>query len=355
MKQTPKVSIVIPVYNVEKYIDECFQSLLAQDHTNIEVIIVDDGSLDSSAVICDSYAESDSRFCVIHTKNRGIAASRNTAMEFVSGEYCFYLDPDDVLETDSISYLVNLIESTDSDMALAVTRQFRGEYTAVDQAPVKETIYNSKKDIIEKVLFDKSDLKPLHRKTEESVVTYEFFSTLYRVDKLIENHIQFLPISYGEDTYVCFKSLLTSDKVVTSSKVVYSHRRNLTSTSFQYHPELLPETSDYCRYYLGLFEEYAPEYTAQAEEGLDGTYLYRCLTSIEGELFYSPHDKPIREKIKTVRQIRNDNKFKKLFTFESMKYTSGGVYRMILIGIKLRLYPIIVSMISIARKRKQRQ
>lgn len=148
MKQTSKVSIVIPVYNVEKYIDECFQSLLAQEHTNIEVIIVDDGSLDSSSMICDSYAALDSRFLVIHTKNRGIAVSRNTAMEFMSGEYCFYLDPDDVLETDSISYLVNLIGSTDSDTALAVTRQFRGEYTAVDQAPANETIYDSKKDIV---------------------------------------------------------------------------------------------------------------------------------------------------------------------------------------------------------------
>ena len=129
MKQTSKVSIIIPVYNVEKYIDECFQSLLSQEHTNIEVIIVDDGSLDSSSMICDLYAASDSRFRVIHTKNRGIAASRNTAMEFMSGEYCFYLDPDDVLETDSISYLVGLIENTESDIALAVTRQFRGEYT----------------------------------------------------------------------------------------------------------------------------------------------------------------------------------------------------------------------------------
>ena len=355
MKQTPKVSIVIPVYNVEKYIDECFQSLLAQDHTNIEVIIVDDGSLDSSAVICDSYAESDSRFRVIHTKNRGIAASRNTAMKFMSGEYCFYLDSDDVLETGSISYLVNLIENTNSDMALAAIRQFSEDYSPVDKSPVNETIYDSRQEIIEKIMFDKADLKPLYRKSEESEVTYDFKSTLYRVEKIFANDIQFLPITYGEDTYVCFKSLLTSNKVVTSTMVVYSYRKNLTSTTFQYHPELLKETLDYCCYYIGLFEEYAPEYITQAEEGLDGTYLFRCLASVEGELFYSPLDKPIRDKIKTVRQIRNDKKFKKLFTFESMKYTSGGVYRMILIGIKLRLYPVIVSMISIIRKRKQRQ
>ena len=319
------------------------------------MIIVDDGSLDSSSMICDSYTESDSRFCVIHTKNRGIAASRNTAMEFMSGEYCFFLDSDDVLAPDSISYLVGLIEKTESDMALAVIRQFQGEYADVDKSPAKETILDSRKDIIEKVLFEKADLKPLPLKNMKLEVYYDFKSILYRVEDLIANDICFLPISYGEDTYVCFKSLLTSEKIVTSTKIVYYYRKNPTSTTFQYHPELLRETSDYYRYYLGLFEEYAPEYIQQAEKGLDGTYLYRCLTSIEGELFFSPIDKQIREKIKPVRHIRNDKKFKKLFTFESMKYTSGGVYRMILIGIKLRLDPVIVSMISIIRKRKQRQ
>ena len=355
MKQILKVSIIIPVFNVEKFIDECFQSILAQEHTNLEVIIVDDGSLESSSLICDSYVALDSRFRVIHTKNRGIAASRNTAMEFMSGEYCFYLDSDDVLEPGSISYLVGLIERTKSSMAVAAIRQFSGDYDALENLHAKETIYDSRKDIIEKVLLDKADLKPLHLKNEEPEVAYDFKSTLYRVNELIANGIHFLPISYGEDTYVCFKSLLTSEKVVTSSKIVYSYRKNSTSTTFQYHPELLKETADYCRYYIGLFEEYAPEYIPQVEKGLDGQYLYRCLTSIEGELFFSPQDKPIREKIKTVRQIRNDKKFKKLFTFESMKYTSGGVYRMILIGVKMRLYPVIVSLISAARKLKQRQ
>ena len=355
MKQTSKVSIIIPVYNVEKYIDECFKSVLAQEHKNLEVIIVDDGSLESSAMICDSYAELDSRFRVIHKKNCGVAASRNTAMKIMSGEYCFYLDSDDVIETDSISYLVSLIENTDSDMALAVTRRFSGKYSAEDESPAIETIYDTRQEIIEKVLFDKADLKPLYRKNEKTEVAYEYVSTLYKANKLIANNIHFLPISYGEDAYVCFKSLLTSERVVTSTKVVYSYRKNLASTTFQYHPELLKETSDYCRYYIGLFEEYAPEYISQAEEGLDGQYLFRCLSSIEGELFYSPLDKPVREKIKTVRNIRNDKKFKKLFTFESMKYTSGGRYRIVLIGIKLRLYPVIICLISAIRIFKQRQ
>ena len=355
MSQMSKVSIIIPVYNVEKYIDECFVSVVGQAHESIEVIIVDDGSTDSSPMICDSYAARDNRFFVVHTRNRGIAAARNLAMEFMSGEYCFFLDPDDVLEHDSISYLVNLIERTESDMALAVTRQFRNEYVPAEPAPVTENVYFSLKAIIEDVLFDKGDVKPIRIKNEIPKIAYEFFSVLYKTNKLATNDIHFIPVSYGEDTYVCFKSLLTSQKVVTSSKIVYSHRRNPTSTTFQYHPNFLKETYVYYKYYLELFEKYAPDYIPRAEEGLDGQYLYRCLSAIEGELYFSPIDKPVIDKIKTVRQIRNDEKFKKLFTFESMKYTSDGMYRKILIGIKLGLYPVIVCAISAARKQKRRQ
>lgn len=354
MNSALKVSIVVPVYNVEKYIEECFDSILRQEYSNIEVILVDDGSMESSSKICDTYVQLDNRFCVIHTQNCGIASARNLAMKYMTGEYCFFLDPDDVLEIDSISYLVELIEKTDSDIALAVTRQFKGEYVPVEGTNVEEHIYDIRKDIIEKVLFDKGDVKPLYKKYESPKVGYEFFSSLYKTNQLVCNDIYFLPISYGEDTYVCFKSLLISKKVVTSTKVVYSHRKNLTSTTFQYHPELLEETSDYYKYYLELFEKYADEYISWAKEGLDGQYLCRCLTAMEGELFYSPVDKPIREKINTVRQIRKDKKFKELFTFGSMKYTSGKKYRRVLVGIKLGLYPIIVSIISIARRIKSK-
>lgn len=92
-----KVSIVIPVYNVEKYLDKCIKSVLKQSHENLEIIMVDDGSTDNSGKIADSYLEKDSRIKVIHKKNEKVSAARNTGIDAATGEYVCFADADDYL------------------------------------------------------------------------------------------------------------------------------------------------------------------------------------------------------------------------------------------------------------------
>lgn len=91
------VSIIVPVYNVEEYLSECVDSVLNQTYSDIEVILVDDGSTDQSGNICDEYAEMDSRIKVIHKKNEGVSAARNTGIETASGERIIFVDSDDCL------------------------------------------------------------------------------------------------------------------------------------------------------------------------------------------------------------------------------------------------------------------
>lgn len=110
------VSIIIPVYNVENYIVECLKSVERQTYSQIEVVIVDDGSTDSSAQICDEFATKDRRFKVIHTPNNGVAAARNVGLENASGEYLFFLDSDDLLEYFSIEKLMDLMSRYQADM-----------------------------------------------------------------------------------------------------------------------------------------------------------------------------------------------------------------------------------------------
>ncbi len=100
------ISIIIPVYNVEKYLERCFDSLVAQTYKNLEFIIVDDGSTDNSGGICDRYAQSDPRFKVLHTENGGVCAARNKALEMVTGEYIGFVDPDDECTPDMFEYLM---------------------------------------------------------------------------------------------------------------------------------------------------------------------------------------------------------------------------------------------------------
>ena len=114
----PEVSMIVPVYQVEKYIAQCIESVLNQTFQNFELILIDDGSKDKSGIICDSYAEMDDRILVIHTENRGAAAARNTGLERASGRYITFLDGDDYLAENMIARLYEVIEHSEYDVVV---------------------------------------------------------------------------------------------------------------------------------------------------------------------------------------------------------------------------------------------
>ena len=113
-KETSKslVSIIIPAYNVEKYIEKCLSSILEQTYTNIEVVVVDDGSTDKTGQLIDSVTQQDSRVHVIHKKNAGVSAARNSGIEMSTGEYLVFVDGDDCIAHDYVEYMLSLIENT---------------------------------------------------------------------------------------------------------------------------------------------------------------------------------------------------------------------------------------------------
>lgn len=98
-----KVSVIVPVYNVEKYISRCIESILSQTFTDFELLLIDDGSTDSSGKICDEYAKKDTRIKVFHTENRGVSAARNLGIKEASAEWISFVDSDDWVETDYLS------------------------------------------------------------------------------------------------------------------------------------------------------------------------------------------------------------------------------------------------------------
>ena len=130
-RENPLISIIIPVYNSEKYIRACLESVLNQDYKNLEIIIINDGSTDRSGNICEDYAQKDRRIQVIHESNEGVSTARNSALSIVKGEFVSFVDADDFVEVDFISELYRAMTEYRADVAICgyeKVEEVKGKY-----------------------------------------------------------------------------------------------------------------------------------------------------------------------------------------------------------------------------------
>lgn len=146
-----KISFIVPVYNVEKYLKKCVDSILGQTFQNLELILVDDGSPDNCPAICDAYAQKDSRVRVIHKKNAGVDEARNSGIEAAAGEWCYFVDSDDWLELDAAERLYNEAMETGADCVMTdCVRVFENGSTE-RMYQFSETFFTDKKEDIENI------------------------------------------------------------------------------------------------------------------------------------------------------------------------------------------------------------
>ena len=205
----PLLTVVIPVYNVEKYLKRCIDSILIQEWKNYEIILVDDGSTDNSPQICEDYAKAYDIISVIHKENGGLSEARNTGISNAEGEYVYFLDSDDWIEPNTFSDLAEVIESDQYDII-----SFNQEFV------------KSEHDII------KSDSKRTKRLTgKEALIdmfSYGFitgFATdkIYRKALFTKNTIQFPVGKYYEDLGTNYKLFLAAKKVYATNQKYYHY------------------------------------------------------------------------------------------------------------------------------------
>ncbi len=261
MENQALISVIIPVYNVENYLRECIDSVLCQTYGNFEIILVDDGSTDSSGGICDEYVDRDERISVIHQKNAGPSKTRNTGLENATGEYIYFLDSDDYIEKNALELLVNTAESNDADLVFFDAHSFSDDGAEVKQGYVVKGTYetNSGYEI----------LAELHRNKDYhcSVVLLFISKTL-----LNNNNIRFLESAYcSEDMLFTYKVYCSSQRTAQCKNTLY-HRRYrscsiVTSPKSQRHFRSCHDVYEEIRAYserIGKTGDYmATEYTVR--------------------------------------------------------------------------------------------
>lgn len=148
--ERPLITVIIPCYKVEKYLHKCIDSILVQSYTNLEIILVDDGSPDKSGYICDIYAQKDSRIKVIHKPNGGLSDARNKGIEAAHGEFLTFVDSDDYISKDYIEVLYKLLIENNAQMSICLPCciNIQGEVITKEKKPIKKITFNSDEALI---------------------------------------------------------------------------------------------------------------------------------------------------------------------------------------------------------------
>lgn len=219
----PKISIIIPVYNVERYLRECIDSVLAQNFADFECLLIDDGSSDGSGAICDDYARRDPRFRVFHQPNSGVSAARNLGLSLAQGEYLAFIDSDDTVDPDYLGGLLKNMQ--DSDLSICgLSRTRHG---------IRKTLLPP--DGNHKTLTDQNN--GYFAALLESYSLYGPVCKLYRLSIIKENHIIFpVGISYGEDLIFNFHYLERCASISSQTISLYNYmvHENSLSTSYRH-------------------------------------------------------------------------------------------------------------------------
>ena len=151
MSDNDLISIIIPIYNVEKYMEKCLNSVVNQTYNNIEIILIDDGSKDKSREICDNYAKKDNRIKVVHKENNGVSSARNTGIDMSKGKYITFIDSDDYIDTDYIETLYKLCTRNDADIAICGVKDEDFDGNVVNESnEIKKKL--NKKEMLKELL-----------------------------------------------------------------------------------------------------------------------------------------------------------------------------------------------------------
>lgn len=295
------ISVILPIYNVEKYLEDCLESLLVQTHTNLEIILVNDGSKDSSLEICKSYAEKDARIKVIDKVNEGVAIARNTGIEAATGDYVAFVDPDDWVEPEMYASMLAQAKKWDSPICLcnffkdtkrrSIPKYFEFENEMLEGNDIIEELINN--------MIGMPDLLPKYIYVMGSV-----WRGIYSRAFLNAHQLRFVPkLTIMEDLIFMVQVLLQCQRVAIDQGVWYHYVQHATSTLHTYNGQLWEDQL----VVYELLEKSLKEAKLESEmrNRLDIRYIGMILTAIKNET-YAKKDGDLKDTLTNLKEIFMD-------------------------------------------------
>ena len=253
------LSVIVPIYGVEKYLSKCLDSIIAQTYLNIQIILVNDGSPDKCSQICEVYAARDNRIIVIHKENGGLSSARNAGIEKATGAYIAFVDSDDFIHPKMYEILIDNLERNDADISVSNLKKVYDEREEIDSLGENKVFLYEKRDAMRN-FFDKNLYVPTVVAWTK-VYKRELFST-----------IRFPEGKIHEDEFVTYKVFWSAKRIVyTSLKLYYYVQRQGSITNMSINKRFLDVLEAY-KEMICFFE-----HNQERELCLEAVYRYLCL------------------------------------------------------------------------------
>ena len=307
-----KISIIVPVYNVEDYIRKSVDSFLNQTFTDFELFLVDDGSIDKSGSICDEYSNKDNRINVIHQKNAGAHNARNAALKLASSKYVCFFDSDDYIASNMLYDLYNIAENYNSDLVVSgfyIETYFNNkDYIVLDYIP-----YTTNNSQIENFNSSVEFRKKSHYNFDRNMF-YSPWNKLYKLSYLRDNNIWF-PITYRDD-FPFVLNVIKNISNVTYTRNQYYHfiRKRSDSETQKYVDKLYDKREEEHTKMISLFSNWGLLEDSDSFEMISRRYIDRLVECIVN-LFNKECKLTVSKKKELIKQYLNSDNFNKCIKY----------------------------------------
>lgn len=335
-----KFSVIVPIYNVEKYVRKCIESILNQTYRDFEVILVDDGSPDQCPQICDEYAQKDKRIKVIHKKNEGLVAARNTGIKSAIGEYICYVDGDDWIAENLLETVWNrAIKKYDIEMVVySAVRQYDNHQEEIPKS-VPEGLYNKEKlykDVYPYMMYDSR--KPFCI----GLIFPVAWNKIFKREFLLKHYCKEEKIRMGEDNAFVFECLYRANSVYfIDEKLYYYNQLNTESIVHSYDRNRFKNNT----LLMSYIEEKIGGESVTLDNQINALKVYWLIMAVFHEIKSGQSIKEARKHIK--KEIKNNKSLGKI----SLKGIPNSA-RIFIILLRMHFYYTVLVLSKIVNEKR---